>query len=527
MKFSIKGKFVDIFRRDIYPAEISILDDKIESVKQIEESLLNGESNYIMPGFIDSHCHIESSMLNPIEFGRNAIKHGTIASVSDPHEIANVCGIDGLEYMNECAKLSPMKIFFSLPSCVPAVDFEVTGAKIDAEITKSLISDDRYIALSEMMNVPGVLFKDPGVIAKLEAAKGVGKPIDGHAPGTTGDALKQYISEGISTDHEVTTLEEAEEKIALGMKIQIREGSSAKSLATLMPLIDKYPRSVLLCTDDYKAFDLRSGYINKLVACAVKGGCNIYNVIRAASANVVEHYNIPVGLLREGDDADFIIVNNLDEFDIKAAYIKGKECSNINYLKYEKCINRFEAEAINANDIPNPDKEHIIGLIKDSLCTKHLTSYDESDNISTLVCYNRYQKGTIPASAVVKGFNLSKGAFGSTVGHDSHNITVVGKNNRAIAKVIETLVNMKGGMVVYDEENVLSLPLPIGGLMSNKSIDEVSAGYKILHDKIKELGCDLPSPLMTLAFMSLPVIPSLKITTKGLFDVDKFEFVKQ
>ena len=194
MKFSIKGKFVDIFRRDIYPAEISILDGKIESVKQIEESLLNGESNYIMPGFIDSHCHIESSMLNPIEFGRNAIKHGTIASVSDPHEIANVCGIDGLEYMNECAKLSPMKIFFSLPSCVPAVDFEVTGAKIDAEITKSLISDDRYIALSEMMNVPGVLFKDPGVIAKLEAAKGVGKPIDGHAPGTTGDALKQYIS---------------------------------------------------------------------------------------------------------------------------------------------------------------------------------------------------------------------------------------------------------------------------------------------------------------------------------------------
>ena len=526
MKFSIKGKLVDIDKKEIYPAEVSVKDGKIDSVKKLNEEELNGSEGYIMPGFVDSHCHIESSMLNPIEFGRNALKHGTLASVSDPHEIANVCGKKGLDFMCKCAEKSPMKIFYTLPSCVPAVDFEIAGGVIDAATTSELIKSDKYIGLSEMMNVPGVLYKNREVTTKLEAARSIGKPIDGHAPGLSGEGLKQYVKMGISTDHEVTTTKEAEAKIAEGMMIQIREGSSAKSLYTLISLIDKYPNSVLLCTDDYKAYDLKKGYINRMVKEAIKEGCNIYNVLRAATLNAVEHYNLPLGLLREGDDADFIMVNNLSDFKIEAAYVKGEEVSNLEYTPIDECVNNFEAEKIEISDIPEPDFNHIIGIVEDSLLTRHLTINDVTERLNKIICYNRYNKGAKPASALIEGLNLRYGAFGSTVGHDSHNITVAGYDDESIVKVVEAIVEMKGGMAVWDGKQIYSLPLPVAGLMSNKSIDEVSEEYLILHNKIKELGCSLTSPLMTLAFMSLPVIPSLKLTAAGLFDVDKFCFVK-
>lgn len=526
MEFSVKGRFVDIFKEEIFPAEIIIKNGKILTIKRIDEYELKREGRFILPGFVDSHCHIESSMLNPIEFGRNALKHGTLASVSDPHEIANVCGIKGLEYMHKCAEKSPMKILYSLPSCVPAVDFEITGGVIDAATTSELIKSDRYIALSEMMNVPGVLLKDSDVLTKLDAAKAIGKPIDGHAPELSGEELKQYIKMGISTDHEVTSLQEGEEKISEGMMIQIREGSSAKSLDTLMPLIDKYPNSILLCTDDYKAYDLKKGYINKMVREVVKKGCNIYNVLRAATINPVKHYNLPLGLLREGDDADFIIVNNLLDFEVEASYIKGNDVSKGEYIAIEECVNNFEAECIDVTDIPEPDNNHIIGIVENSLYTKHLSNNNVSGILNKIICYNRYQKGVKPASALIEGLNLRYGAFGSTVGHDSHNITVAGYDDKSIVKVVEAIVEMKGGMAVWDGKRIYTLPLPVGGLMSNKSIDEVSEEYRVLHDKIKELGCSLTSPLMTLAFMSLPVIPALKLTARGLFDVDKFSFVK-
>ena len=526
MKFSIKGKLVDIVKEEIYPAEVDIEDGKIATIKRIDEGDLKGNEAYIMPGFVDSHCHIESSMLNPIEFGRNALKHGTLASVSDPHEIANVCGKEGLDFMCKCAEKSPMKIFYTLPSCVPAVDFEIAGGVIDAATTSELIKSDKYIGLSEMMNVPGVLYKNRDVITKLEAANSVGKPIDGHAPGLSGTALKHYVGMGISTDHEVTSLKEAEAKIAEGMMIQIREGSSAKSLDTLMPLIDKYPNSVLLCTDDYKAYDLKKGYINRMVKEAVKEGCNIYNVLRAATFNAIEHYKLPLGLLKEGDDADFIVVNNLSDFKVEAAYIKGEEVSHLEYTSIEECVNNFEAESIKASDIPEPDFNHIIGIVQDSLYTRHLTINDVTERLNKIICYNRYHKGAKPAAALIEGLNLRHGAFGSTVGHDSHNITVAGYDDESIEKVVDAIVEMKGGMAVWDGKQIYTLPLPVGGLMSNSSIDKVSEEYLVLHNKIKDLGCPLTSPLMTLAFMSLPVIPALKLTASGLFDVDKFEFVK-
>lgn len=526
MEFSVKGQLVDIFKEEIYPAEVVVKEGKIESLRRIEESELNGNKQYIMPGFVDSHCHIESSMLNPIEYGRNALKHGTLASVSDPHEIANVCGTAGLDYMCRCAEKSPMKIFYSLPSCVPAVEFDTAGGVIDAATTSELIKSDKYIALSEMMNVPGVLYKNSEVIAKIEAAKSVGKPIDGHAPDLSGEGLKEYVKAGISTDHEETSIKGAETKIAEGMMIQLREGSSAKSLNSLMPLIDKYPNSVLLCTDDYKAYDLKMGYINQMVKMAVKEGCNIYNVLKAATLNAVEHYNIPLGLLREGDDADFIIVNNLSDFKVEASYINGEEVSGIEYTPTEECINNFEAEKIEVSDIPQPDNNHIIGIVENSLYTRHLTINNVTKRLNKIICYNRYHKGFKPASALIEGLNLKHGAFGSTVGHDSHNITVAGYDDESIVKVVDAIVEMKGGMAVWDGKQIYTLPLPVGGLMSNKSIDEVSEEYLVLHNKIKELGCTLASPLMTLAFMSLPVIPALKLTASGLFDVEKFTFVK-
>lgn len=525
MEYIISGNLVDVHSQEVYPATITIKEGKISSIERVNGHIDNSQS-FIMPGFIDSHCHIESSMLNPIEFGRNALNHGTLASISDPHEIANVCGVEGLEYMCRCADKTPMKIFYSLPSCVPAVDFDTAGAVIDASTTAELIKSDRYIALSEMMNVPGVLYKNSEVVAKLEAAKAVGKPIDGHAPGLSGENLKHYVKMGISTDHEATTLKEAEDKIAEGMMIQIREGSSAKSLNTLTPLIDKYPNSVLLCTDDYKAYDLKKSYINRMVKESVKCGCNIFNVLKAATLNAVEHYSLPLGLLREGDDADFIIVNNLSDFKVEASYIKGEKVSDLEFSLSDECVNSFEAEAIEITDISEPDNKHIIGIIEDSLYTKHLTINDVTEQLNKIICYNRYEKGAKPTTAFIEGLNLRYGAFGSTVGHDSHNITVAGYDNESIAKVVNAIVEMKGGMAVWDGRQIYSLPLPVGGLMSNKSIDEVSEEYMILHNKIKELGCSLTSPLMTLAFMSLPVIPALKLTAKGLFDVDKFKFVK-
>lgn len=526
MEYEISGNLVDVHQRDIYPATITVKEGRIYSIKREEKGCVDDSKCFIMPGFIDSHCHIESSMLNPIEFGRNALIHGTLASVSDPHEIANVCGVEGLEFMCRCAEKSPMKIFFSLPSCVPSVDFDAAGGVIDASTTAELIKSDRYIALSEMMNVPGVLHKDSEVVAKLDAAKAVGKPIDGHAPGLSGESLKDYVKMGISTDHEATTLKEAEDKIAEGMMIQIREGSSAKSLVTLMPLIDKFPDSVLLCTDDYKAYDLKKGYINRIVKEAVENGCNIYNVLRAATLNAVEHYSLPVGLLKEGDDADFIIVNNLSDFKVVASYVKGVKVSHLDFYSYNECVNNFVAEDIDVSDISEPDRNHIIGIVENSLYTKHLSINDATKQLNKVICYNRYKKGAKPATALIEGFDLRYGAFGSTVGHDSHNITVAGYDDASIAKVVNAIVEMKGGMAVWDGKEIFSLPLPVGGLMSNKSIDEVSEEYLILHNKIKELGCSLSSPLMTLAFMSLPVIPALKLTASGLFDVDKFMFVK-
>lgn len=525
MEKHIYGKLVDIHNRTIFPARVVTEGENIKEIVQVSEDQLNGNTNYIIPGYIDSHCHIESTMLTPAEFGRNALRHGTIASISDPHEIANVCGTDGIEFMIKNAAHTPMKIFFTLPSCVPAVDFEITGAKISAAETEELIKRDDFIGLSEMMNCPGVIYKDNEVTKKIEAALAAGKPIDGHAPGVSGKELDTYVAAGITTDHEATGYTEAEEKIAAGMIIQIREGSSAKSLQEFIPLIDKYPGSVMFCTDDLKAADIKSGYINKTVRRAVAAGCDLFNVLRAATLNPALHYKLPVGLLRAGDKADFIIVNNLSEFKTEAVYINGKQVEDSGYTPPDEKINNFAAAPISASDIQNGNREDIIGVVADSLYTKHLKPGDEKEDILKIICYDRYRKNSKPIVGYIHGFGIKKGAFGSTIAHDSHNIIVVGYDDDSIIEVINTIIDMQGGIAVSDGKETTTLPLEIAGLMSGKSIGDVIEKYDKVEKKIKSLGCQLSAPLMTLSFMSLPVIPSLKITATGLFDVDKFSLI--
>lgn len=525
MTMKISGKVVDVVRREIYPADVFVSGGTIVDILPVEAGGKEYE-RYIMPGFVDSHCHIESSMLVPSEFARNAVRHGTVATVSDPHEIANICGEAGIDFMLEDAARSAIKIFYTLPSCVPSVPFDKSGAEIDAAATAKLVGRSCFVGLSEMMNSVGVVNDDAEVLAKLEAARAVGKPIDGHAPGLGGEALRKYVAAGISTDHECVSLAEAEEKIRCGMKIQIREGSSAKAFDELLPLVERYPDSVMFCTDDYKAFDLKHGHINRLAARAVAAGVPLFDVLRAATLNPVAHYSLPVGLLRKGDRADFIITENLTDFIPSAVYIDGVQVDETPFVPVAGTVNNFAARPLTLSDIPAADAAHIIGVHPDTLYTDHLTDGNLSDDMAKIICYNRYRSDSRPAAAYVRGFGIRAGAFGSTVGHDSHNITVVGCDDASIVKVVNAIVEMKGGAAFFDGERLYAMPLAIGGIMANAPADEVIGAYSVVSDKIRQNGCSLPSPFMTLSFMSLPVIPALKIPASGLFDVERFEFVK-
>lgn len=521
----ISGRVVDVVKREIYPADVFVSDGVIADIVPVAAAGA-GYDRYIMPGFVDSHCHIESSMLVPSEFARNAVRHGTVATVSDPHEIANVCGWTGIDFMLDDAARSVIKIFFTLPSCVPSVPFDKSGAEIDAAATAALMSRGCFVGLSEMMNSVGVVNDDAEVYAKLKVARKAGVPVDGHAPGLRGEPLRKYVGAGISTDHECTSIDEAEEKIRCGMKIQIREGSSAKSFDELLPLVKRYPDRVMFCTDDYKAFDLKQGHINRLVARAVAAGVPLFDALGAATLNPIEHYSLPVGVLRKGDSADFIITENLTDFVPTAVYIDGRLITETEFSPVAAEVNNFSARPITESDIPAANASHIIGVHPDTLFTDHLTCGTGVGDVAKIVCYNRYRSDSLPVSAYVRGFGLKRGAFGSTVGHDSHNITVVGCDDASIVKVVNAIIEMKGGAAFFDGERVYAMPLAIAGLMANASIETVIGAYSAVSDKIRHNGCTLPSPFMTLSFMSLPVIPALKIPASGLFDVERFEFVK-
>ncbi len=539
---SIKGKIVDVLNREIFNGIIYISNGKISQIEKVNEEF----DNYILPGLIDSHVHIESSMLIPSRFAYFAVKNGVVAVVTDPHEIANVLGIEGIDFMIDDSKKVPLKVYFGAPSCVPATDFETSGAKIDSEAIFKLLQRKDIYFLSEMMNYPGVIYNDGQVLLKLKYAKMFNKPIDGHAPGLRGDNLKKYIQAGVSTDHESYTIEEAEEKIALGMKIQIREGSAAKNFEALYPLIDKYPGMVMLCTDDSHPDDLQKGYINKIVAKAINKGLDLFNVLQAATIVPKQHYGLDVGLLQIGDKADFIVVDNLKDFNVLRTVIDGnivfdstEQKVYFSFPSIENPPNKFFKNKVYAEDIKVLyKKESKIAVIKafdGELITKKLVVNpkvinneivsDIDRDILKIVVLNRY-KAAKPAVGFINGFGLKKGAIATTVAHDSHNIIAIGVSDKDILDVIERVINLKGGLVVSDGANIYDLPLPVAGLMTYIHPDTVAERYKELNKIAKEkLFVKLNSPFMTLSFMALLVIPELKLSDEGLFDADKFTFV--
>lgn len=531
--------FIDIFQRKIYPAEIVIADGKIVSVKATEKSC----NHYILPGFIDAHVHIESSMLIPSEFARLAVRHGTVATVSDPHEIANVCGLKGIEYMLNNAAKVPLKIHFGAPSCVPATNFETAGAAIDAKDIERLMNRDDIYYLSEMMNYPGVLFKDPEVMRKLEVAKASGKPIDGHSPGLRGDKARNYIEAGITTDHECVTKDEALDKLLYGMKILIREGSAAKNFNALAELINDYEDDIMFCCDDKHPDDLELHHINDHVKRALDLGIDLFKVLKVACVNPVKHYNLPVGLLKVGDPADFILVDNPRNLDILKTVIDGVVVYSEGITRFksieEKPINNFSCKLKTELDFeifPGaiPEQIRVIDALEGQLLTKtvlmppkvrdgNLVS-DPLHDILKIVVVNRYTNEPV-AKAFIRNFGFREGAIASTVAHDSHNIICVGVDDKEICKAVNALIQCKGGIAVATEQHIQVLPLEVAGLMSTNNAEYVAKQYALLDKAAKNLGSKLSAPFMTLSFMALLVIPQLKLSDKGLFDGEKFEFV--
>jgi adenine deaminase len=536
--FTISGKLIDLFQRRIYPATVTVSNGVITAITETQ----NAPDQYILPGFVDAHIHIESSMLTPTAFAQMAVVHGTVATVSDPHEIANVCGTAGVQYMIDNSKLTPFKIFFGAPSCVPATTFETAGATLDANAVEQLLHSPDIWYLSEMMNYPGVLHGDKEVMAKIAAAHRMGKPVDGHAPGLMGEDAARYAAAGITTDHECFTLEEALGKIAK-MHILIREGSAAKNYEALSALLRTHPDHVMFCSDDKHPDELELNHINALVKRSLQKGYDLYDVLRAASVNPVMHYKLPVGLLRQGDAADFIVVNNLENFDILQTYIAGQKVAERGKSLLPDVpvtpINNFEANKKEASTFKI--KAHstapiirVIEAIEGQLVTNELQlpgkiengylASDTSRDILKIAVVNRYTTDAPVAVAFIKNFGLQHGALASTVGHDCHNIIVVGVDDESICDAVNALIDCKGGISVASGNKVEVMPLPIAGLMSTEGGHTVAAAYTKVDKKAKELGTKLHAPFMTLSFMALLVIPSLKLSDKGLFNGKEFAF---
>ena len=533
-EFTITGNLVDVHQKKIYPASITIEGERIKLIEPIEASA-SQQLNYILPGFIDAHVHIESSMLIPSEFARLAVVHGTVATVSDPHEIANVCGMKGVEYMIENGKTVPFKFNFGAPSCVPATTFETAGATINSKDIDALMRREEILYLSEMMNFPGVLNNDPDVMNKIDAAKKANKPVDGHAPGLQGDMAKKYIDAGISTDHECFTKEEALEKLKYGMKIIIREGSAAKNFEALIDLLNDYEKMMMFCSDDKHPDSLVDGHINQLCKRAVAKGIDVFKVLQAACVNPVGHYKLKVGLLRQNDFADFIVVKDLKEFEVVQTYINGQLVAENGKTLIESktatSINNFNCSKKQTVDFESTSGSlPVIEALDGQLITNKIllqsgvTIPDIKNDIVKIVVVNRYSNAPI-AKAFIKNFGLKKGAIASSVAHDSHNIVAVGVNDQSICTAVNLVIGNKGGISCVGGEEEIILPLPVGGLMSTEDGYEIAKKYSTIDKAAKYLGSELSAPYMTLSFMALLVIPHLKLSDLGLFDGDSFSFV--
>jgi len=536
--YTVSGRIIDIHNKAIFEGTVHVSNGRISKIVREATSA----TNYILPGFVDAHVHVESSMLVPCEFARLAVVHGTIATISDPHEIGNVLGVKGVEYMIENGKKTPFKFYFGAPSCVPATPFETAGAEITATDIQELFKHDEIVYLAEMMNWPGVLNRDAVVMEKIELAKKYGKAVDGHAPGLMGEQAKLYASAGITTDHECFTAEEALDKLAVGMKILIREGSAAKNFEALIPLLPEHYNNIMFCSDDKHPDNLVEGHINLLVKRALAKGNDLFHVLQAACVNPVEHYKMKVGLLRENDPADFIVVDDLENFNVLATYINGEKVaengkSNIAFTPSET-INNFNTsfKTIEQFRIPAADahKIRVIEAFDGQLITKEgivepkiengFIVSDVANDVLKMTVVSRYEDAE-PAVAFIKNIGIKSGAIASSVGHDSHNIIAVGVDDESITRAVNLIIEAKGGVSAVDGEKEQLLPLPVAGIMSAEDGYKVAEAYSTIDKMSKEMGSNLNSPFMTLSFMALLVIPSLKLSDKGLFNGDTFSFV--
>jgi len=540
MENLVKGNICCPVSRRIFYGEIHIENGIIKDIIELSGPI---DTFYILPGLVDAHIHIESSLLVPSEFARAAVKHGTTATVSDPHEIANVMGLPGIEFMIENGKKTPFKFNFGASSCVPATNFETAGATITTNDIDKLLQRDDIKYLSEMMNYPGVLFEFPEVIEKLKIAQKYGKPIDGHSPGLRGKDAQKYISMGISTDHECFKLDEALEKISYGMKIIIREGTAAKNFEELHPVLTSYPDMCMFCSDDKHPDDLLIGHINKIMARAIEKGHNFFNVLRAATYNPIKHYNLNSGLLQIGDPADLILVKDIKNFDVISTIIDGKYAYNdgkvlIDTVHIEP-INNFNCSIKKPEDFKIYSKQNkvtvnVIEAVEGQLITNKLITDldvkngeiipDIENDILKIAVVNRY-KDIPPAVAFIKNFGLKQGAIASSVGHDSHNIIAVGTNDEDLANAVNLIIENKGGLSLANKDEKDILPLPVAGLMSTDDVKKVGKKYSNLYQRARQLGSGLHSVYMTASFMALLVIPSIKLSDLGLFNGEKFEFM--
>ncbi len=532
----ISGQLIDIHERQVYPAEITVSNKLIHKI--IRKT--SAPHRYILPGLTDAHIHIESSMVTPGSLAMAAVSRGTTAVVSDPHEIANVLGVAGIKYMLSDSARVPLKFFFGAPSCVPATSFESSGATINSADIRQILELPEIKYLAEMMNFPGVIYNDTEVWKKIEIAHRLNKPIDGHAPGLSGDQLKKYVSAGISTDHECTTIEEAREKIALGMKILIREGSAAKNLDDLKDLFRTDPEKIMLCSDDLHPEMLVKGHIDKLVARLLNEGFDLFDVIRSCTINPAVHYGLRTGLLQPGQPADFIIVDDFKKMNVLETWINGDkvyEKSKV-LFNYEKGdpLNNFNCKKIVKDNIEvtaGGVKLRVIEAFDGDLITKEIIAdvkkgevlkADLKSDILKIVVKDRY-RDMPPAVGFIRGFRLKAGAFASSVAHDSHNIICAGTNDSDIVSAINEVIRMKGGLAVVNADKINSLPLPVAGIMSDEPVNKIASAYEKLSDLVKSYGSQMSAPFMTLSFMALLVIPELKLSDRGLFDVREFKHV--
>ncbi len=538
----IRAQFVDLNQRRIYPAEVRIEAGRITAIQ--ETGPLPAGTGYLLPGFVDAHVHIESSMLPPAEFARLAVVHGTVATVSDPHEIANVLGVAGVQFMLDEARRSPFKFCFGAPSCVPATTFETAGAVLDVAAVAQLLENPDIGYLSEVMNFPGVLQGDPSMLAKIAAARQLGKPVDGHAPGLRGEPAQRYFAAGISTDHECFSLEEGLEKARLGVKILIREGSAARNFEALWPLLLEFPELIMFCSDDKHPDELIRGHINQLVVRALEKGCDLFNTLRAACLHPVQHYHLPVGQLRPGDAADFIEVSDLNSFQVRATWLDGQKVAENGQTLLPKLSttapNQFLAQPKSPADFQLPAKNtgrvRVIHTLDGEIVTQAawktapveagMLQADPAQDLLKIAVVNRYTLHAPPAIGFVSGFGLRQGALASSVAHDSHNIVAVGTDDAALCAAVNAVITARGGVVATDGQGQTRvLALPIAGLMSQLDGYELAQTYAELDTWTKDLlGCTLRAPFMALSFLALPVIPALKMTDLGLFDVKKFAF---